>query len=385
MLTKKNYLVFGAPLIGPGEIKEVTKCLKSGWIGTGPRVKKLEEALKKFKKIENISLVNSCSAALHLSLSLLGLNKKDEVIVPALTFVSTVNSIIHAGAKPVLADVNIKTHNIDAENIEKKITKNTKAVIIVHLEGRPCDMKPILKVVKKYNLFLIEDCAHAFESIYNNKHCGTFGDFGCFSFYSTKNLTTAEGGMVVTKKKNDIDEIKIRALHGLSKDAWKRFSDNGYRHYDVRNIGFKYNMTDLQAAIGLAQLRLIKKNLKKRNMLWKIYEKELKNLDLNTPFVEKNHSIKHARHLYTVLIDKKKHKLTRDSFMDKLHKKGIGTGVHYRCIADFTYYKNVLGFNSNDYPNAKFIGDRTVSLPLSPKLKSTDIYRITKTIQTILR
>jgi dTDP-4-amino-4,6-dideoxygalactose transaminase len=385
MLLKKNYLVFGAPSIGPGEIKEVTKCLRSGWIGTGPRVKKLEENFKKFKKTKNISLVNSCSAALHLSLSLLELKKKDEVIVPALTFVSTVNSIIHAGAKPVLADVNINTHNIDAANIEKKITKNTKAVIVVHLEGRPCDMSPILKIVKKYNLFLIEDCAHALESTYNNKHCGTFGDFGCFSFYSTKNLTTAEGGMVISKTKTDIDKIKIKSLHGLSKDAWKRFGDNGYRHYDVKNIGFKYNMTDLQAAIGLEQLKSIKKNLKKRNILWKIYEKELKNFDLNTPVIEKNYSMRHARHLFTILIDKKKHGISRDSFMNYLHKKKIGTGVHYKCIADFSYFKNVFGFKSTDYPNAKFIGDRTVSLPLSPKLNSTDIYRVTKAIKKILR
>ena len=241
-----QYIVFGKPLINSKQKKEVLHTLNSGWIGSGPKVQILEEKFKKYKKIKYSSAVNSCTAALHLSLNALNLNKSDEVIVPAMTFCSTVNAIIHSGAKPVLADVDYKTGNITAESITKKITKRTKAIVIVHLAGNPCEMDSILKIVKTNNLFLIEDCAHAIEGKYKGRELGTFGNFGCFSFYVTKNLTTAEGGMIISNNQKRINKIKVSALHGLSKDAWSRFSDKGYKHYQVTELGFKYNMTDLQ-------------------------------------------------------------------------------------------------------------------------------------------
>ena len=249
----KKYITFGAPLIGNKEINSVTKCLKSGWIGTGPKAQEFEKKFSKYQKSKNSIAVNSCSAALHLSLKSLNLKKGDEVITSALTFCSTVNSIILSGAKPVLADVNFETQNIDPKEIVKKINKNTKAVIIVHFAGRPCNMYEIIKIVKKYKLILIEDCAHAIESQYNGKHCGTFGTYGCFSFYATKNLVTGEGGMITTNLDKNVKKLKQLALHGMSKDAWRRFSDKGYKHYDVIDLGFKYNMTDISASFGLWQ------------------------------------------------------------------------------------------------------------------------------------
>jgi dTDP-4-amino-4,6-dideoxygalactose transaminase len=382
---KNDYITFGKPLIGKNEIKEVNKCLRSGWLGTGPRVEEFENSFQKYKDSKYSAAVNSCTAALHLSLKSLELNKNDEVITTALTFCSTINAIIHAGAKPVLADVNPLTQNISPEEIEKKITRKTKAVVVVHFAGRPCEMISILNIIKKYNLYLIEDCAHAIESKYRGKPCGTFGEFGCFSFYSTKNLTTGEGGMIISNSKKYISQIKILALHGMSKDAWKRYSNKGFKHYDIVNSGFKYNMMDLQAALGIHQLKSIEKNLNLRNKIWNIYNNEFKSLNVEIPYPDsKEKGTIHAKHLYTLLINKKKSGLTRDVFIKRLHKKAIGSGVHYRSIPEYSFYKKNYKWNSSDYPNAKKIGEETVSLPLSPKLTLNDIERIIKEVRNIL-
>ena len=379
----KKYIVFGAPLITKNEIKEVNDCLNSGWIGTGPRVSRFENDFRKYKSAKYAAALNSCSAALFMSLLALKLQPDDEVITTALTFPSTVNAIIHAGAKPVLADVDFFTQNIDPEKIKEKISKKTKALIIVHFAGRPCEMKNIMNIVKKNNIFLIEDCAHAIESKYNGKHCGTFGDFGCFSFYSTKNLTTGEGGMVISSSKKKISEIKILALHGMSKNAWSRYSDKGFKHYDIIGAGYKYNMMDLQASLGIHQLKSISSNLIKRNLIWKIYNSEFKNLGIITPKEEDKNNI-HSRHLYTILVNKKNNGVSRDQFLNLLHKNNIGAGVHYRSIPEFTYYKNKFKWKSNNYPNAKLIGDQTVSLPLSAKLNLEQVYKIVAVVKKIL-
>jgi len=380
----KKYITFGSPSIGSEEIKAVVSCMKSGWIGTGPLVKKFENNFANYSKSKYAIAVGSCTAALHLSLDSTVLNKSDEVIVPAMTFCSTVNSVIHSGYKPVLADVDLNTMNIDPTEIEKKISKKTKALVIVHFAGRPCNMDKILKIVKKHNLILIEDCAHAIESTYKGKKCGTFGLYGCFSFYVTKNLVTAEGGMIISNYKEKVDPIKQRALHGMSKDAWKRFSDNGYKHYDIIDAGFKYNMTDIQASIGLEQLKKINKHLKIRNKIWNEYQNFFKNYDIKSPAKTEKDTI-HAKHLYTILIDKKRVGINRDEFMLSLHKKGIGTGVHYRSIPSHTFYKKKFNWKNSDYKNSSLIGDQTVSLPLSPNLKNNDLDRILSTIEKVLK
>jgi len=380
----KKYITFGAPLIGNKEINSVTKCLKSGWIGTGPKAQEFEKKFSKYQKSKNSIAVNSCSAALHLSLKSLNLKKGDEVITSALTFCSTVNSIILSGAKPVLADVNFETQNIDPKEIVKKINKNTKAVIIVHFAGRPCNMYEIIKIVKKYKLILIEDCAHAIESEYNGKHCGTFGAYGCFSFYATKNLVTGEGGMITTNLDKNVKKLKQLALHGMSKDAWRRFSDKGYKHYDVIDLGFKYNMTDIQASIGVEQLKRIDAFWKRREKIWNIYNDFFKDLNVVVPSkVEKN--TKHAYHLYTILINKKNNGMHRDVFLKKMHNAGIGTGVHYRSIPSHSFYKKKFGWNNKNFKNACQIGEQTVSIPLSAKLTNNDIHRITYEAKKILK
>ena len=262
----KKFIIFGKPSIGEREIRYTTKVLQSKWIGTGPIVQKFEKNFLKYKKTKFAISVNSCTAGLHLSLISLGLKKGDEIITTPMTFCSTINSILMSGCKPILSDIRKDTFNIDENLIEKKITKKTKAILLVHFAGIPCDMNPIIKLAKRYKLKIIEDCAHAIETEYENKKVGNFGETGSFSFYANKNITTGEGGMIITNTKAIAEKIKILRLHGMSKDAWKRYLPNAvplskhYQHYDVKYTGYKYNMTDLQAAMGVCQLDKIEKS-----------------------------------------------------------------------------------------------------------------------------
>ena len=379
----EDYLIFGSPLIEQDEIEEIVRTLRSGWIGTGPRVQKFEDDFKLYKNARNAVAVSSCTAALHLSLLACQLNAGDEVIVPAMTFCATVNAIIHAGATPVLADVEPRTMNIDPKNIQDRITKKTKAILPVHFAGRPCNMKEITDIASQHNLLVIEDCAHAIESEYKGKHCGTFGDFGCFSFYVTKNITTGEGGMVVCKDEEQSSHIKTMALHGLSKDAWSRFSDIGYKHYFVTEAGYKYNMTDIQAAMGIQQLNKIEEYWQKRQEIWKQYNEAFSELPVTLP-AELDSDIKHAFHLFTILIDKKRTGISRNVFLEAMHSRNIGTGVHYLSIPEHPYYQEKYGWQPEDFPSAMTIGRETVSLPLSAKLSNADVQSVIQTVNEIL-
>ena len=380
---KNNFLTFGSPAIGQEEIDEVVDCLKTGWLGTGPKVKKFEEQFKNYNKSSYAIGLNSCTAALHLSLLALDIGAGDEVIATPLTFCATINSIIHAGATPVLADVDPVSMNIDPNKIREKITKKTKCILPVHFAGRSCDMDAIAKITADNNLFLVEDCAHAIETKYKDQSAGTFGDFGCFSFYVTKNVVTGEGGMIVTNSEQHADRVKRLALHGMSKDAWKRFSDEGYQHYYVEEAGYKYNMMDLQAAIGIHQLNKVEKHWKWRQEIWNYYNDQLKNLPITLPApTEKN--TKHACHLYTILIDEDQAGITRNEFLNRMQAENIGTGVHYLSIPEHPYYQRSYGWKPEGYPNAMHIGRQTVSLPLSPKLTDNDIQTIIEAAKKIL-
>ena len=372
MRSRKNFLIFGSPRIEEPEINEVIDSLKSGWIGTGPKVARFEEEFKKYKSVANCVAVNSCTAALHLSMIAIDLQPEDEVITTPMTFCATINTIIHAGAKPVLADVDANTMNIDPKQIESKITNKTKAILPVHFAGRPCEMDQICSIANKHNLKIIEDCAHAIESEYHGQEVGTFGDFGCFSFYVTKNIITGEGGMVIAKNERNATRIKTLALHGMNKDAWKRFSDDGYKHYYVKEAGFKYNMMDIQAAIGIHQLKRVDKYWRRRKEIWERYNEAFSDLPIILPSAIDPKS-RHAYHLYTILIDKRETNITRDKFLNAMHSRNIGTGVHYLSIPEHPYYQKKFGWKPEDYPNAMKIGQQTVSLPLSPKLDNSDV------------
>ena len=380
-----NYIIFSKPSLGLTERKAVSSVIKSGWLTTGLKTKEFESKFKKYKNAKYALALNSCTAALHLSLILLNLKKDDEVITSALTFSSTINSIVMAGAKPILADVNLETQNIDPLQIENKITKKTKAILIVHFAGRPCDMDAIMKITKKYKLKLIEDCAHSIESKYKNKHLGTFGSFGCFSFYATKNLSIGEGGMLITNNKKDYERARVLSLHGMDKAAWNRYGKKGYRHYDVTEIGYKYNLMDMLSVIGIIQLKKIDVNNKKREIIWQNYNKGFKKLSFKTPANFNKKIIQHSFHLYNIFINKKKDGISRDDLILELHKKKIGVGIHYRAIPEHSVYRKKFGFKLNDYPNAKKIGRETISLPLSPLLKKNEIRRVIDVLKNIFR
>lgn len=381
---RKNFLTFGAPCIEEPEISEVVKVLRSGWLGTGPCVERFEKSFLEYKQGNFAVAVNSCTAALHLSLIASGVGQGDEVITTPLTFCATVNAIIHAGATPVFADVDPLTMNMDSEKVRKKITKNTKAILVVHFAGRPCEMDKLMIIAKEHNLKIIEDCAHAIESEYKGKKTGNFGDFGCFSFYVTKNIVTGEGGMVLTQKEEDAARIKMLALHGMTKDAWKRFSDQGYKHYYVAECGFKYNMMDIQAAIGIHQLQRIDNYWQKRKACWNRYNEAFADFSITTP-LEPEKDTRHAYHLYTILIDKNKVAISRDEFLNEMTKRNIGVGVHYLSIPEHPFYQNFCGCKIEDYPQAMKIGRQTVSLPLSAKLSEQDMDDVIEAVCEVIK
>jgi dTDP-4-amino-4,6-dideoxygalactose transaminase len=381
---RKELLVYGSPAIEKAEIEEVIAVMQSGWLGTGPRVARLEQDFAGYKGIEHAVALNSCTAALHLSILAAGIEQGDEVITTPLTFCATINAIIHAGATPVLADIDPETMNIAPEEIAAKITPKTKAILPVHFAGRSCDMDSLCQIAKDHNLKIIEDCAHAIETEYHGQKAGTLGDFGCFSFYVTKNVITGEGGMVITKSEEDAARIKMLGLHGMSKDAWKRFGDEGYKHYQVVECGYKYNMMDLQAAIGIHQLQRVEAYWHRRQELWQRYNHAFANLPITLPSpVEAD--TRHAYHLYNILIDEQRCNISRDGFLDAMTAQNIGIGVHYLSIPEHPYYQQTFNWKPEDYPHATRIGQQTVSLPLSMKLTDDDQNDVIDAVRNITK
>ncbi len=380
---REEFLVYGAPVLGEEEIEGIVSVLRSGWIGTGPRVEEFEKAFSAYKDITSATAVASCTAALHLSLLVSDLKPGDEVITTSMTFCATINAIIHAGGKPVVVDIDPITGNIDPDLVEKAITPRTRIILPVHYAGYPCDMDALLQISEKNSLLIIEDCAHAIETEYKGRKAGTFGDFGCFSFYVTKNLVTGEGGMVITNDARKAERIRVLALHGITKDAWTRFSDDGYKHYQVVEAGYKYNMTDMQAELGLHQLTRLDKNWIRRKEIWDKYRTELAVLSIGLPR-EAGKSMRHGYHLFPITIKKKIAGITRDQFLEEITTRNIGAGVHYLSIPEYPYYQHQYGWNPDDYPNARDFGRSTLSLPLSAKLTNKDVDDVIEAVQDVL-
>lgn len=379
------FLIFGAPSIDEAEIAEVMACLRSGWLGTGPRVAQFEKNFAAWRGVaaSRVAAVNSCTAALHVSMVAANLPSGSEVITTPLTFCATVNAILHAGLSPVLVDVDPATQNIDPDAIEAAITSQTGAILPVHFAGRPCAMDRIMTIAEKSGLVVIEDCAHAVEAEFHGRPAGTFGDFGCFSFYATKNVVTGEGGMVVGRDEEHIARARILALHGMSKDAWHRFGDKGYRHYQVVECGFKYNMMDLQAAIGIHQLARVEQNWKRRRELWQRYDEAFAALPIGLP-APAEQGTRHGYHLYTIMVDEARCGISRDDFLEAMNAARIGTGVHYLSIPEHPYYQQRFGWRPEHWPQAMRLGRQTVSLPLSPAMTDEDARRVVEAVKKIV-
>jgi dTDP-4-amino-4,6-dideoxygalactose transaminase len=382
-MTRSEFLTFGRPEIGSEEIAEVVDSMKSGWLGTGPKVQRFEREFAKLKGVPEVAAVGSCTAALHLAMIAEDFQPGDEVITTDLTFCATVNAILHAGATPVLADCDRRTMNLDLAQVAAKITPRTRAILPVHFAGRMCEMDELMELARRHGLKVIEDCAHAIESSYHGRPSGTFGDVGCFSFYVTKNVACGEGGMVVARNPETLGRVKVLALHGMSRDAWKRFSDTGYRHYQVAECGFKYNMMDLQAAIGIHQLAKMERHWERRREIWQSFDGAFAKLPMVLP-APPAADTRHGYHLYVVLLKLEELAITRDQFMNELTQRMIGVGVHYLPVHTHPYYREHLGFRAEDFPNASWIGERTVSLPLSPSMNEQDVADVIEVVTETL-
>jgi dTDP-4-amino-4,6-dideoxygalactose transaminase len=386
MKLRDDFLVFGAPQLTEEDLQGVMAVLKSGWIGTGPKVARFEKDFAAYKGLteDRVAAVNSCTAALHLSMLAAGLQPGDEVITTPMTFCATANSILHAGLVPVIADVDPVSFNLSPAAVEAAVTERTKAILPVHFAGRPCDMDGLMNIASKHGLKVIEDCAHAIESEYHGQKTGTFGDFGCFSFYVTKNVVTGEGGMVVAKDLEAVGRLKMLALHGMSKHAWRRFGDSGFKHYQVLESGFKYNMMDMQAALGIGQLARVETNWLRRQAIWDRYQKAFAHLPIALP-APPEPDTRHAYHLYTILVDETVTGVARDEFLDRMTARKVGVGVHYLSLPEHPFYQRALGWKPDAFPAAAKIGRQTVSLPLSARLTDADVDYVIEAVEDCLK
>jgi dTDP-4-amino-4,6-dideoxygalactose transaminase len=381
---RDDLLVFGRPTIGSAEVEEVTATLGSGWLGSGPRVAAFETALGTYLGTPGVVAVGSGTAALHLAMLAAGIGPGDEVIVPSMTFAATANAVIHAGATPVLVDVDPHTQNIDVDRVEAAIGPRTAAVVPVHFAGFPCPMDRIEALTRPRDITLIEDAAHCIEGWAQGRKVGTIGDATCFSFYVTKNITTVEGGLVATPRADWLDGIRTHALHGLSGDAWTRFADTGYAHYEVVTPGFKYNMTDLHAAIGLRQLTNIERWSRRRAALWSRYDEALADLPVDLPALPEAVGDVHARHLYVLRLRLGELRVDRDTVLQALHAENIGVGVHYVALHLQPYHRTTTGLRPEDLPVATDLSRRTLSIPFSPGLSDADADDVVTAVRKVL-
>lgn len=369
---------FHRPHITEDEIKEVVKTLQSGWITMGPKTVEFEERFKEyiFGDKEGFAIsVNSATAGLHLALKAIGLKAGEEVIVPANTFIATAEVVTYFGAVPVLCDIEAQTGNMDVSKIEDLITERTRVIIPVHFGGQPCDMDKILRIARKYNLRVVEDAAHAIPSTYRGQKIGTIGDITCFSFYATKTLTTGEGGMITTRNKEYAEKMKINRLHGISKDAWKRYTMHGSWYYEVVDNGFKYNTTDINSALGIVQLRKIDWMREKRAEVARQYTEAFQPVShIKTPVIKPERET--SWHLYVIQVN------NRDTLVEKLLSEGIGTSVHFIPVHKHPFYKKTYGYRDEDFPVANEVFTRSLSLPIYPDLYDEEVeYIIDKVLQ----
>lgn len=380
---RSKFLPFHVPDIGDAEIGAVVDTLRGGWLTTGLRVRQFEEDFSRYIGVAHAVALNSATAALHLALEAIGLREGEEVVLPTLTFASTAEVVSYFRAKPILVDSEPGTLNIDVDLLEDAITPRCRAIIPVHYAGHPCEMGRILEVARSRDLRVIEDAAHALPAEIDGRRIGTIGDITCFSFYATKTITTGEGGMATTASAEWAERMKIMSLHGISRDAWKRYSSEGSWYYEVMAPGFKYNLTDIAASIGIEQLRKIEALWLARHRIADLYSKALsglKGIMLPSPAP----GIRHAWHLYVVQLDLEALRISRNQFIEMMKEERIGTSVHFIPLHMHPYYRDHFGYKPSDFPVSSAASERIVSLPIYPRMTDADVWDVVESVRKSL-
>lgn len=374
---------FHRPYMTEDEVNAACEAIRNGWLTMGLKTIEFENKFRDYLGVKEAVAVNSGTAALHLAFKCLEPDQGDEVIMPAMTFTSTAEVVRYFNAVPVFADIDKETHLIDINDIEHRITKKTRAIIPVHFSGQPADMKEIMDIAKRHHLFVIEDAAHSFPALYMDKNIGTIGDFTCFSFYATKTLCTGEGGMVTTENPEWAENIRMLRLHGISKDAWKRYTNEGSWEYDVFEAGYKYNPTDITSAIGLEQLKKIDIMNSMRAGVADKYNRAFSNEEGIILYKIKGDRTT-SWHLYPLKLNINILKISRDEFIEEMKKRGISVSVHFIPLYRFSYYKK-MGFNAADYPESEWVFNRTVSLPIYPGMSEKETDYVIDNVLDIIR
>lgn len=380
---RTEFLPFYVPDITEEEIQSVVETLRSGWLTTGPKVKQFEENFARYVGCSHAVSVNSGTAALHLALDAVGIKEGDEVMIPTMTFAATAEVVLYFKARPVLVDCRQDTLNVDPDQVGKRITARTKAIIPVHFGGQPCEMGRILEFARNYHLRVIEDAAHALPTRCDGKMVGTIGDITCFSFYASKTITTGEGGMATTQNPEWADRMGVMRLHGISKDAWKRYTNEGSWYYEILRPGYKYNLTDIAAAIGIEQLKKCNLYWEARRRIAAMYNEGFAEMpEIGTPRCRPD--LQHAWHLYVIQLELERLRITRNEFIDALKKENIGTSVHFIPLHLHPYYRNTFGYKPQDFPNASAVFERIVSLPIYPRMTKANTEAVIAAVRKIV-
>ena len=380
---RDTFLPYAIPLIDENDINEVVDTLKSGWVAKGPKTMEFEKRFAAYVGAKHAIAMNSATAALYIALIAAGIKPGDEVITTSMTFAATVNTIVHMGAIPVFVDIDPEIGCIDADKIEEKITKKTKAIVPVHYTGHACDMDKIRTIAEKYNLFVSEDAAHAVETFYKGDLIGKKGDCACFSFYATKNICTGEGGMLTTNRDDIAEKARVMSLHGMSKAAWNRYGKSGSWRYDIEYPGFKYNMFDIQAALAKTQMNKLNEMQNRRKEIVSAYNDAFSKVDgVKIPVVRSYTT--HSWHLYVLRLELDKLTIDRDRFIELMNEANIGISVHFIPVHLMSYYRNNYGFKEGDLPLTEKYFDSIVSLPLYPKMTNDDVADVIGTVTYII-
>lgn len=377
------FIPFARPDITEAEINAVVEVVRSGWLTTGPRTKDFERRFAESTGVPHAIMVNSCTAALHIALEAIGVRRGDEVILPTMTFAATAEVVRYFDAVPVLVDVRPEDHNIDPAAVERAITPKTRAIIPVHFAGAPCNMDEILAIARPRSIPVVVDSAHCFPGTYRDRNVGTVGDIVCFSFYATKTITTGEGGAAVTSNDEWAERMRIMSLHGISKDAWKRYTAEGSWYYEIVAPGFKYNLTDMASALGVVQLGRAEEMRKRRQVIAERYRAAFADLDA-LEFLRTEPDRSHSHHLFVIKLVDGVLSIGRDRFIEELKKLGVGTSVHFIPLHTHPYYRSLYGFTPEAFPNAYGAYQRSISLPIYSSMTDAEIDRVAGAVRDVV-